>query len=62
MTASPGMGKAKTMIKAEENIKTLMATLDITIAPTQVNETVGNLLQYRNTASDGNFINAALSN
>ncbi|CAK8690224.1 unnamed protein product [Clavelina lepadiformis] len=52
MTASPGMGKAKTMIKAEENIKTLMATLDITIAPTQVNETVGNLLQYRNTASD----------
>ncbi|XP_076807384.1 uncharacterized protein LOC143450638 isoform X2 [Clavelina lepadiformis] len=51
MTASPGMGKAKTMIKAEENITTLMATLDITIAPTQANETVGNL-QDRNTASD----------
>ena len=53
MTASPGMGKAKTMAKAHENIKTLMANLDVTTAPVQVRMERGNLTDFQHEAQDG---------
>ena len=56
LTASPGMGKAKTMTKAEENIKTLMANLDVTKAPVQVKQQEGNLLFFQHEAQDGEMI------
>ena len=53
LTASPGMGKAKTMAQAHGNIKTLMANLDVTIAPVQVRLERGNLTFYQPEAQDG---------
>ena len=47
------MGKAKTMAKAHENIKTLMANLDVTTAPVQVRMERGNLTVYQHEAQDG---------
>nr|CAB3237967.1 probable ATP-dependent RNA helicase DHX58 [Phallusia mammillata] len=52
LTASPGMGKAKKMSQAEENIKTLMANLDVTKAPTQVNLSTRNLKTFQNETRD----------
>ena len=53
MTASPGMGQAKTMIKAHENIKTLMANLDVITAPVQVCVETGDLLGFQHKPQDG---------
>ena len=41
------------MEKAHNNIKTLMANLDVTIAPVQVKESAGNLMFYQHEAHDG---------
>jgi len=53
LTASPGMGKAKSMKQAETNIKTLMANLDVTSSPTRVQETLENLRRFQNEADEG---------
>jgi len=47
------MGKAKTMVKAHNNIKTLMANLDVTTAPVQVLDEKGNLIEFQHEAQDG---------
>ncbi|XP_076804878.1 ATP-dependent RNA helicase DHX58-like [Clavelina lepadiformis] len=52
LTALPGFGKAKTMAKAEENIKTLMAILDISLAPVRVKKYISSLRQYQTETKD----------
>ena len=55
LTASPGMGKAKTIKKANDNIKKLMANLDVTTAPVQVTNEKGDLMGFQHEAQDGKF-------
>ena len=56
LSASPGVGKAKAVEKAEENIKTLMANLDVTLAPVEVVQHVASLRKFQNSNRDGDLI------
>ncbi|XP_078494414.1 ATP-dependent RNA helicase DHX58-like [Ciona intestinalis] len=49
-TASPGVGSAKTDAAAAKNIKTLLANLNVTTAPVEVQRHKKNLNQYENEA------------
>jgi len=53
LSASLSVGKARTFEKADENIKTLLANLNVTIAPVQVREHIESLKLYQTEAADG---------
>nr|XP_018668653.1 probable ATP-dependent RNA helicase DHX58 isoform X2 [Ciona intestinalis] len=50
LTASPGVGSAKSDEAAAKNIKTLLANLNVTTAPIEVQKHKKNLNQYENEA------------